>query len=430
MESKIEYTVKDRASFCRYNEFTGFMRGQKEALCVAGTEENEMNLRIAELRKWTGLTQQELGERLSVSFQTVSKWENGVTMPDLTMIPALTECFQVSADELLGMVPLKDEYVPSDAGTKGYWQNRMEYLKLTREMIWNVDYMRFLVEQVWKIDHPVKVLDCGCGYGALGLLLLPLLPEGSSYTGMDFSAALLEEGRRILRALECQEEDSQEQGSQERGGQRYGNRIRFVEGDLFELEEKERYDLVVSQGVLRHVNHGELVLHNMVRAAVRGGLVVCIECSRELEAGGLYIDGMDYEAMCRREGLRKLWRTEYTRQGRDYAIAARIPFLMRKEGLDRVDVRMNDRVTCLYPGQDGYEQSLSALKAANGWETCVSLEQEETAIRGLMSRGMDRKGAEDYVRQQNEIARFLEKNGEKAALTRFSGIMAAYGWKG
>ena len=233
-----------------------------------------------------------------------------------------------------------------------------------------------------------------------------------------------------MRALECQEEDSQEQGSQERGGQRYGNRIRFVEGDLFELEEKERYDLVVSQGVLRHVNHGELVLHNMVRAAVRGGLVVCIECSRELEAGGLYIDGMDYEAMCRREGLRKLWRTEYTRQGRDYAIAARIPFLMRKEGLDRVDVRMNDRVTCLYPGQDGYEQSLSALKAANGWETCVSLEQEETAIRGLMSRGMDRKGAEDYVRQQNEIARFLEKNGEKAALTRFSGIMAAYGWKG
>lgn len=158
--------------------------------------------------------------------------------------------------------------------------------------------------------------------------------------------------------------------------------------------------------------------------------MVCMECNRELETGGLYIDGMDYEFLCCREGLRKLWRTEYARQGRDHAIAARLPFLMRREGLERVDVRMNDRVTCLYPGQDGYGQSLSTLKAANGWEACVSPEQGKMAIRGLMSQGMDRKGAEDYVRQQNEIACFLEKNEERAALTRFSGIMVSYGWKG
>lgn len=38
-----------------------------------------MNLKIAELRKKAGWTQQELGEKLGVSYQSVSKWENGVS---------------------------------------------------------------------------------------------------------------------------------------------------------------------------------------------------------------------------------------------------------------------------------------------------------------------------------------------------------------
>lgn len=45
--------------------------------------------------------------------------------------------------------------------------------------------MRFLIEQVWKIDRPVNVLDCGCGYGFLGMLIMPFLPKGSACTGID-----------------------------------------------------------------------------------------------------------------------------------------------------------------------------------------------------------------------------------------------------
>ena len=61
----------------------------------------------------------------------------------------------------------------------------------TRKNGWNDDYARFLISQVWKIEHPVSVLDCGCGYGFLGLLLLPHLPEGSTYTGIDFAEDLV-----------------------------------------------------------------------------------------------------------------------------------------------------------------------------------------------------------------------------------------------
>ncbi len=54
------------------------------------------------LRKQKRLTQEEMAEQLSVSFQTVSKWENGVSMPDIGMLPLLADYFEISIDELLG----------------------------------------------------------------------------------------------------------------------------------------------------------------------------------------------------------------------------------------------------------------------------------------------------------------------------------------
>jgi transcriptional regulator with XRE-family HTH domain len=43
-----------------------------------------VKLKIAELRKEKGIGQQDLADVLGVSFQSVSKWETGVTMPDIT----------------------------------------------------------------------------------------------------------------------------------------------------------------------------------------------------------------------------------------------------------------------------------------------------------------------------------------------------------
>ena len=62
----------------------------------------DLGTRLKELRKERGLTQEQLAERLSVAFQTVSKWENGVSNPDFSLIAPLAEALQVSTDELLG----------------------------------------------------------------------------------------------------------------------------------------------------------------------------------------------------------------------------------------------------------------------------------------------------------------------------------------
>lgn len=56
---------------------------------------------IAELRKAKGITQNELGERLGVSFQAVSKWERGETLPDTAILPDLANVLETTVDYIL-----------------------------------------------------------------------------------------------------------------------------------------------------------------------------------------------------------------------------------------------------------------------------------------------------------------------------------------
>ena len=58
--------------------------------------------RIAELRKARSMTQEELASVIGVSAQSVSKWENGNTMPDISLLPVIAGIFEVSIDSLFG----------------------------------------------------------------------------------------------------------------------------------------------------------------------------------------------------------------------------------------------------------------------------------------------------------------------------------------
>ena len=59
--------------------------------------------KIKVLRNKQDVTQEKLAAYLNISYQAVSKWENGTALPDLTLIPGIANFFGVSADELLGM---------------------------------------------------------------------------------------------------------------------------------------------------------------------------------------------------------------------------------------------------------------------------------------------------------------------------------------
>lgn len=77
--------------------------------------------KLIELRKSKGWSQEELGEKLDVTRQTVSKWELGSTTPEMEKIIALSELFNITTDELIkGTTPEKvaiftEEQIPAGA---------------------------------------------------------------------------------------------------------------------------------------------------------------------------------------------------------------------------------------------------------------------------------------------------------------------------
>jgi transcriptional regulator with XRE-family HTH domain len=57
---------------------------------------------IAYYRRLNAMTQEELAQKLSVSAKAVSKWEQKINSPDITLLPEIANIFNISIDELFG----------------------------------------------------------------------------------------------------------------------------------------------------------------------------------------------------------------------------------------------------------------------------------------------------------------------------------------
>jgi transcriptional regulator with XRE-family HTH domain len=91
--------------------------------------EETLGKRIMQHRKNIGMTQDQLAERLGVTAQAVSKWENDLSCPDINTLPKLAELFGTSTDALLGrepvydgqVVPEKEDEEEKDSGWEFHW---------------------------------------------------------------------------------------------------------------------------------------------------------------------------------------------------------------------------------------------------------------------------------------------------------------------
>ncbi|MCH5252276.1 MAG: methyltransferase domain-containing protein [Lachnospiraceae bacterium] len=365
----------------------------------------QVHLQLAKLRRQKGITQQELAEIIGTSFQNISKWENGITMPDITILPVLAGYFHISVDELLGLIPLKNEiYLSEETDTEDFWGQRLEYLLRTRKTSWNLDYLEFLIQKVWKLDRPVRVLDCGCGYGYMGLLMMPLLHRGSTYTGVDFSKELISHGKKLF----------------EKAG---------IEGDLQEKDflqwkSRKQYDVVLCQSVLRHVGDSRPFIRKMIDLGMPGSLIICIDTNRELECAGLYVEGMDYGDLCNHQGAIKHWKTEKEKGDRDYAAAMRNAFVMHELGLKNIEVRMNDKMSFVCPEHGDYEQTVEDFVQQNSlWY------QKQDGTDRLMSHGMSRKEAENYLGRGEKIENYFSEHESEVSYLQFKGKTITFGYR-
>lgn len=367
-----------------------------------------INIKIAELRKMKNVSQQELGDYLGVTFQSVSKWENKKALPDVELLPLIARYFEVSVDEVLGLRPIKSApYEPRDTDNRSNWVEKKSIFK-NRKFFWNEDYLKYLVQEVWKIDRPIDVAEIRCGNGELGKLLMKLLPKGSTYTGID-SKFFIEKARENM------------------GEKNYVTT--FIESEVYDLKVKNKYSLCICQANLRHMNKPLDVLRNMKDAVKENGLVVCVELNREIENVGLYIEGINYDELCTSFDWHKLWLKELEAEGRDYAVGMRIPFYMRQIGLKNVDVRMNDKISYITPESDNYDDICNDFASFRGFNFCIEGESAEQTIKFFMGRGYTRDEMEKYCWAHNKITNYLANNKGELSFLMIFGFLITYGRK-
>jgi len=100
----------------------------------------EIGNKINQLRKLSGMTQEQLAEKLNVSRQTISKWESDSTSPDLESIVKISRIFHVSLDDLLkegetGVANKNDEQLTLEDLMKINLHNRKMTLLLISGLI-------------------------------------------------------------------------------------------------------------------------------------------------------------------------------------------------------------------------------------------------------------------------------------------------------
>ena len=211
------------------------------------------------------------------------------------------------------------------------WNDAYETLSNSRWLYHNTDYWEFLVRTVWKLDRqPVRLVDFGCGFGRTGLILLPLLAKGSTYTGFDTADALLEKGRQIYADLPYPAE--------------------FLHADIHDAPFADNtFDVAICHAVLMHVPKPEKGLAEMIRVTRPEGMVITCDATRNACNAILHIDEANEVEENPLELHQVVNRCIRQRTGVDYNIGVRMPILMHRAGLKEVESRVTDAVRTLFP---------------------------------------------------------------------------------
>ena len=119
---------------------------------------------IAKYRKAKGFTQEELGAKLGVTNQAVSKWESEVSMPDIMLLPEIATVLNITLDDLYGIVKEPEKVSVSADDFPSFC-----YQKLIELFYYNTK-MRFThigSSDKEQLEFQIKKLMDGCRIGCL-----------------------------------------------------------------------------------------------------------------------------------------------------------------------------------------------------------------------------------------------------------------------
>lgn len=283
------------------------------------------------------------------------------------------------------------------------WGPQFEYLRNTRNLYYNDDYLEFLVKSVWKIPQPINLIDYGCGYGFLGAKLLPMLPEGSTYTGVDRSGELLREARQLFAQLPYP--------------------TAFIQGDIEDGPIAGSYDIATCHALLLHLTDPGRAIRTMIDSVADGGKVICFEPHWIANMSGYELDGASQSRIVKLGILQKLYEEDAGRNGKSGNIGSRVPILLSRLGLIDVQCRVSDKVVFLDQNlaEDKIEALYSALQAEGLGHPPGDAVEVTTQ---LMSRGLtDEEAAAQYEAE----AFFANVFNRQSWLTYAPGMKISFG---
>lgn len=175
---------------------------------------------IARYRKMADMTQETLADRLGITFQAVSKWETGQTVPDTPLLPKLAGALHVSVDKLLGYSAFRDD--------RSWYED--DYCK--EEYYWGVQpsTMCLKVLECLPPVRPLKLIDIGCGEGKDAVFFARC---GYDVSAFDISEAGLDKAKRLAEKTRVP--------------------IRTFRADMLDYRLDENYDVLYSSGVLHYI---------------------------------------------------------------------------------------------------------------------------------------------------------------------------------
>lgn len=149
---------------------------------------------IKEIRKKNGLTQNDLANKYNVTYQAVSKWENGKNMPDMSLIKQISEDFNVSLDDMLGVPKKKKNYI---------WMGAIVVLIIVLVAIF-----------IWPSNFKFKTLSSSCdnfnlsgsifynkNKSAIHITNIEYCGESDNTEYINISCALYEKNKKIINEI-------------------------------------------------------------------------------------------------------------------------------------------------------------------------------------------------------------------------------------
>jgi len=277
---------------------------------------------------------------------------------------------------------------------EGYWDDAYEHLQKCFILNHNEDYLEFLVRNVWKLDEPCHLAEFGCGYGRIGLVLLRLLPKGSTYVGIDQSSKLISKGRQVWADMPWKAE--------------------LHVGSIYEAPFADKsFDVAMTHTVLMHVPYPEKVIQEMIRVTRPNGLVIACEANRNAHTAMLHIQEANHQETAPLELFQTINREIRKRTGVDHNIGAKLPVLMHKAGLKQIQIRVSDAARFLYPPIDtDYKDKLFKAICDEGYgQPKPDYEQRARWKANIMSYGISAQDAEAEIARELEED-FLNKGGQ------------------